>query len=90
MWTKKFWADLLERALASGAGAVLAAVGVEQTTPNLLTLDYKTLGGLAAGAAAFSVVKAFAKLFGQQVITKSAERATEREVDQLLAEDPDQ
>lgn len=89
MWKKKFWADLAERALASAAGAVLAAVGVEQTTPNVLTLDYKTLGGLAAGAAAFSVVKAFAKLFGQQVAAKSADRALAREVEQFLAKDSD-
>lgn len=89
MFKKKFWADLAERALASAAGAVVAAVGVDQATPNVLTLDYKLLGGLAAGAAAFSVLKALVKLGGSVVSAKSAERALGREVDSLLAEEND-
>jgi hypothetical protein len=89
MFSKKFWADLAERAVASAAGAVVAAVGVDQTVPNALTLDYRTLGGLAAGAAGFSILKALVKLGGATVAQKSAERAFSREVDNLLAENPD-
>lgn len=89
MFSKKFWADLAERALASAAGAVVAVLGADQAAPNAFALDYKLLGGIAAGAAGVSVLKALVKLGGSVVSAKSAERALGREVDSLLAEEND-
>lgn len=89
MFKKKFWLDLVERAVASAAGAVVAVLGADQAAPNAFALDYKLLGGIAAGAALISTLKAFVKLGGSVVAAKKAERALGREVDSLLAEDPD-
>ncbi|MEV1295759.1 holin [Pseudonocardia sp. NPDC049635] len=68
MFTTVFWKDAAERAIATGAQTLVGlwtAAGVF----NLLTVDWAAAGGVAAGAAALSLLKSL-------VATTIAERGT--------------
>jgi hypothetical protein len=58
MFTKAFWKDLGERAVASFAGGVLSAFGLDAV--NVLTVDWKAALGLGLGAAVVSLLKGLA------------------------------
>lgn len=60
--TKAFWADTLERTVATAAQAVAATWGADLAFPNAFTLDYKVLAGVAVGGALAALVKQLAKL----------------------------
>lgn len=60
--TKAFWADTLERTVATTAQAVAATWGADVVFPNAFTLDYKVLAGVAAGGAIAALVKQLAKV----------------------------
>jgi hypothetical protein len=59
MFTKEFWKAAAERAIATAAQSVIAVVGVDHLT-NAFTLDWPTLGGVAAGGAFLSLLKSVA------------------------------
>lgn len=74
--TKAFWADTLERTVATAAQAVAATWGADQVFPNAFTLDYKVLAGVAAGGALAALVKQLAKLgLTAQVPVEPAKRS---------------
>lgn len=68
IFTKAFWLDATDRVISTAAQSVLAVVGVDQVAPNAFALDYKTLGGVAAGGALLALVK----LLGKQALTAQA------------------
>ncbi len=55
MFTKKFWADTVERVLATAAQAAAGAIG---TTAVIQGIDWRVVGGTAAVAALLSFLKA--------------------------------
>jgi len=60
--TKAFWADTLERTVATAAQAVAATWGADVLYPDAFSLNYKVLAGVAAGGALAALVKQVAKL----------------------------
>ncbi|ASR84880.1 hypothetical protein SEA_STEVIERAY_28 [Mycobacterium phage StevieRay] len=54
MWTLKFWKDASERAVKSAAQAAILALGGEAF--NAWTVDWQTVGGIALGGAALSLL----------------------------------
>lgn len=62
LFQKSFWADTLERTVATAAQAVAATWGADVVYPDAFTLDYKVLAGVAAGGALAALVKQVAKL----------------------------
>lgn len=58
IWTAGFWQGTLERALATAAQSAIAYIPVAQFT--VIGFDWVALGGLAAGGAVLSVLKALA------------------------------
>ncbi|AMS02253.1 holin [Mycobacterium phage Phrann] len=54
MWTLKFWKDAAERAVKSSAQAAILALGGEAF--NAWTVDWQTVGGIALGGAALSLL----------------------------------
>ncbi len=58
MFTKVFWRDAAERAVATAAQASLAVVGADWF--NLLQVDFAAVLGTAAGGAFLSLLKALA------------------------------
>ncbi|MBU8821060.1 holin [Mycolicibacterium goodii] len=54
MWTLKFWKDATERAVKSAAQAAILALGGEAF--NAWTVDWPTVGGIALGGAALSLL----------------------------------
>jgi hypothetical protein len=65
IFTKAFWMDAADRVVSTAAQSVLAVVAVDQVAPNAFTLDYQTLGGVAAGGAMLALLK----LLGKQALT---------------------
>ena len=55
MFSKKFWLDTCERAIATGAEAALAAIGVDAVSA--VTLNWEHIGGMALTATLLSVLK---------------------------------
>lgn len=55
MWTPKFWKDLAERAVKSGAQGLLIFWGGDQVF-NAWDADWATAGGIALGAAVLSML----------------------------------
>lgn len=76
--TKGFWADTLERTLATAAQAVAATWGADVVFPNAFSLDYKVIAGVAAGGAMAALVKQIAKLglTAQVPVTPSEEEVS--------------
>lgn len=84
VFTKAFWLDATDRVISTAAQSVLTVVGVDQVAPNAFTLDYKTLGGVAAGGALLALVK----LLGKQALTAQAPTVrppTDDEIREYLA-----
>jgi hypothetical protein len=68
IFTKAFWMDAADRVISTAAQSVGAVIAVDQVVPNAFSLDYKTLGGVAAGGALLALVK----LLGKQALTAQA------------------
>lgn len=84
IFTKAFWVDAADRVISTAAQSVLAVVGVDQVAPNAFALDYKTLGGVAAGGALLALVK----LLSKQALTAQAPTVrppTDDEIRQYIA-----
>ena len=60
MFTLKFWKATAERAIATGAEAVIAVWGVGDIALNAFVIDWETAAGIALGGAALAVLKALA------------------------------
>jgi hypothetical protein len=58
MFTTRFWAEALERAVKSGAQAVLLIIGADQL--NVLSLDPAQVAGFGAGGALLSLLTSVA------------------------------
>lgn len=84
IFTKAFWMDAADRVISTAAQSTLAVIAVDQVAPNAFTLDYKTLGGVAAGGALLALVK----LLGKQALTAQAPTVrppTDEEIRQYVA-----
>lgn len=53
---KKYYTDLVDRAVKTAAQAAVLAVGSESVSANALTFDFKLMAGFAAGGALLSVL----------------------------------
>ena len=60
MFSALFWKDAGERAVKTAAQALLALWLVGDSVFNLLSVDWATSGGVAAGAAAVSLLTSIA------------------------------
>jgi hypothetical protein len=58
MFTLVFWRATAERALSTAAQAALLILGADQI--NVVSVDWLTVAGFAAGGAALTVIKALA------------------------------
>lgn len=56
MFTRAFWKDTTERVIASAAGGVLTAIGLDVI--NILDADWQTLVGAGLGTGLVSFLKA--------------------------------
>jgi hypothetical protein len=84
IFTKAFWMDAADRVVSTAAQSALAVVAVDQVVPNAITLDYKTIGGVAAGGALLALLK----LLGKQALTAQAPAVrppTDDEIRQYIA-----
>lgn len=61
MWTKEFWIDLLERAIATFAQTVIALVGVNYS--DAVTLDWPAILVASLIAGGLSVLKGVASSY---------------------------
>lgn len=60
IWSGEFWKAAAERAVATAAQAGIAYAVVDSVQLNVLTLDWSTMGGIAAGGAFLSLLKSLA------------------------------
>jgi hypothetical protein len=58
MFTLAFWRATAERAISTGAQAAILIIGADQF--NVVSVDWLTIAGFAAGGAALTVIKALA------------------------------
>lgn len=58
MFTLTFWKATAERALSTAAQSALLVIGADQF--NVISVDWPTIAGFAAGGAALTVIKALA------------------------------
>lgn len=58
MFTLTFWRATAERAVSTGAQSALLVLAADQI--NIMTADWLTVAGFAAGGAALTVIKALA------------------------------
>lgn len=58
MFTKRYWADLAERVVATAAQSAILALGAGQF--NVLDADLRTVAGFAAGGALLAFLKGLA------------------------------
>jgi hypothetical protein len=56
IWTRTFWKDTAERVVASAAGGVLTALGMDAV--DILDVDWKVLVGAGVGTGFVSLLKA--------------------------------
>lgn len=57
IWSLDFWKAAAERGVSTAAQAAAAYVFVDSVQVNVLTLDWPTIGGIAAGGAFLSLLK---------------------------------
>lgn len=57
IWSGAFWKAATERAISTAAQAAAAFIFVDSVQVNAFTLDWPTIGGIAAGGALFSLLK---------------------------------
>lgn len=62
LFTKEFWADAAERALATGAQSALAVIGLDAGGVIVAQLDLKTVGLAFVIGAGLALVKAIAAI----------------------------
>ena len=61
MFTKLFWKDAVERAVSTGAQAVLTGLALSDVTPvDAFAIDWRLAGGFFVGGTFWSLVKAVA------------------------------
>ena len=53
---RKYYTDLIDRAVKSAAQGAIASIGVESAQVNALAVDFKLMGGLALGMGLLSVL----------------------------------
>lgn len=58
IWTVAFWKATAERAVSTAAESALLVLAADQV--NVVTVDWPTVAGFAAGGAVLSVIKALA------------------------------
>lgn len=58
MWTRNFWKATAERAVSTAAQAAILVVGADQF--NVISVDWPTVGGFAAGGAVLTILKSLA------------------------------
>lgn len=57
IWSLGFWKATAERGVSTAAQAAFAFVFVDSVQVNAFTLDWPSIGGIAAGGAFFSLLK---------------------------------
>lgn len=62
MFTKEFWKQALERAVKSGAQAVILAWGLLDGVLNAFAIDWKNAAGIFVGGAVLSILTSVASL----------------------------
>lgn len=75
IWSLAFWKAAAERAVSTAAQTAGAYVFVDSVQVNALTLDWPTVGGIAAGGALFSLLKSLTV----NVVTRTGPSFTEAE-----------
>ena len=60
MWSKKFWRDAVERAVSTAAQSALLVLGGGALPGSVINANWQNVGGVAAGGAMLTLLKAIA------------------------------
>lgn len=72
MFTKAFWKDTTERAVATGAQAAILAAGQDLTGFDVFDASWRNIVGFGVGGAVLAVLKALAALRSSGAISPAS------------------